>query len=202
MTTASRVTAAALCLTAVLGVSSCSSADAPPEPTATTNSTQPEPAAPEPTEPATPEVVIPTEPGDLVPADQIDAAREAGVTVYVSPNGDGNGIVVDPDATLPEELIAEVETVEGMPQNATQHAEHLGLLGDVLDAHDDAGTQVIAIIGFAEVTGNSAEITGYVAVGSAATGKFTVRGAKGEVLAAAQAHAAANPGTTIVDLTD
>ncbi|WP_156250803.1 hypothetical protein [Pseudactinotalea terrae] len=206
---AKKTIATVLGLAVAATLAACSSSPDPEPPSSPTATVEPttEPAAdpttPAPTEPATPEVVIPTEPGDIVPADQIDAAREAGVAVYVSPTGDGSGIVVDPDAELPEELIAEVETVEGIPTDAGHLAEQLGSLDDILTAHNEAGTKVIAIAAMANVTSSSAEIIGYNAVGTEATGMFQATGdTKAEALAAAEAYAAANPGTTIVDLTD
>ncbi|WP_156250802.1 hypothetical protein [Pseudactinotalea terrae] len=206
MSTTRKATAAVVCLTALLAASACSSTTQEPDPT-TSAVPQAAPSAeatetPEPTQEPTPEVVIPSEAGAVVAPELVEQARDAGVALYVSPTGDGNGIVVDPDATLPEELINEVETVEGVPTDAGHLAEQLGLLTEILYAHDDAGTKLIAIAAMANVTGSSAEIIGYSAIGSAATGTFDASGGKAEVLAAAQAYAAANPGTTIVDLTD
>jgi len=186
-------------------LAACSSSPTPEPTTTPTVTVEPteEPTTPSPTEPATPEVIIPSEPGEVVPADQIDAAREAGVAVYVSPTGDGSGIVVDPEAALPEELITELESVDGIPQNMSDLSAQLDALGNILYAHDDAGTKVIVIFAITKVTGTSSEVTGYTAIGSAATDSFEVTGgSKSEALAAAQEFAAANPGTTVIDLTD
>jgi len=201
MRAATTTAAATLCLLATLAAGACS-APSSQSPATTAQPAQTEPAALEPTEEPTPDAVISTELGAIVPADQIDAAREAGVAVYVSPTGDGSGIVVDPDATLPEELITEVEAVEGIPTDAAHYGQQLGSLTDILEAHDEAGTKIIAIVAMANVSGTSAQVTGYTAIGSAATGTFDASGGKAEVLAAAQAYAAANPGTTVIDLTD
>src|SRR4051794_33562703 len=56
--------------------------------------------------PAAPVISLPDVPllpvaGDTIPADAVDATREAGLDVFVSPRGDGSGIVVDPRAPLP-----------------------------------------------------------------------------------------------------
>ncbi len=40
--------------------------------------------------------------GESVAAGDVDSAREAGASVYVSPRGDGSGLVVDPTAPLPQ----------------------------------------------------------------------------------------------------
>ena len=86
------------------------------EPVATAEPAEPTtPATPEPTEAATPEPVIPTAAGEIVPADMIDAAREAGASVYVSPNGDGSGLVVDPAAGLPEQVLADITALPSQP---------------------------------------------------------------------------------------
>lgn len=62
-------------------------------------STEPmaEEATPEPA-PAPPVVVV----GDTVAPAEVDLVRQAGSSVYVSPRGDGTGLVVDPAATIPQ----------------------------------------------------------------------------------------------------
>ena len=71
------------------------------------------------------------------------------MAVYVSLAGDGSGIVVDPDTTLPEDLVIELETIEGVPTDAGHLAEQLGSLDSILTAHNEAGTKVIAIFAMA-----------------------------------------------------
>lgn len=48
-----------------------------------------------------PQVVVPAV-GEPVSADQVEAVREAGGNVYVSPRSDGSGIVIDPAAPIPQ----------------------------------------------------------------------------------------------------
>lgn len=201
------ITAAALSIAFAATIAACGTGKPPVviDPTPSVSATaEPTTEAPtqSPTEPATPTVVIPTEAGAIVTADLIEQARAEGVAVYVSPTGDGNGIVVDPSAGLPEQLVAEVEAVEGVPTSAGHFNEQLSSLNEILSAHEAAGTKVIAIFAMANVSANDATVIGYAAAGTAATGKFQASGSKGDVVAAAQAYAAANPGTTVIDLTD
>jgi hypothetical protein len=197
------ITAAAICIAVAATITACGTSDPEPEVTDTpTASASAEPTV-GPTEPATPEVDIPTEAGAVVTADLIEATRAAGVAVYVSPTGDGNGIVVDPAGTLPEQLVAEVEFVQGIPTSAAHFSAQLGSLNDILTAHDTAGLKVIAIFAMANVSATSAEVIGYAAAGTKATGGYQGSGkSKDEVLSAAQTYADANPGTTVIDLTD
>ncbi|QAY63522.1 hypothetical protein ET495_09990 [Xylanimonas allomyrinae] len=53
----------------------------------------------------------PTAVGDVVAPYRVDAARAAGASVYVSPHGDGTGLVVDPDGPLPTEVRSDMDTV-------------------------------------------------------------------------------------------
>lgn len=105
LTTAGAVGALALAFL----VSGCSSAEAPPAPAPTPSVSATGAAVPEPTvEPVAVEAPAPVA-GDTVPADEVATLRESGLSVYVSPNAGGEGVVVDPTAPLPELVIADVE---------------------------------------------------------------------------------------------
>ncbi|RZS62950.1 hypothetical protein [Xylanimonas ulmi] len=53
--------------------------------------------------------------GESVSFHYIEAVRATGASVYVSPRGDGGGLVVDPDGPLPDQVRADIEAV---PQRA------------------------------------------------------------------------------------
>lgn len=91
-------------------VSGCGSADAPPTPApAPSVSATDAPATPEPTvEPVAVEAPAPVA-GDTVPADEVETLRESGLSVYVSPNAGGEGLVVEPGVALPEVVVNDIE---------------------------------------------------------------------------------------------
>lgn len=100
-------TIATLAVLAGLALTGCASNDEPlevttPTPTATVTESgsadDVQTDAPEP-EPAAPTV------GDTVAAADVDAARDAGLAVFVAPNGDGSGVVVEPGYNLPQSVI-------------------------------------------------------------------------------------------------
>lgn len=62
-----------------------------------------------PTATATTPAAAPTA-GATVPAAQVAAVRAAGAHVYVSPNGSGDGLVVDPSAALPAVVVADTHS--------------------------------------------------------------------------------------------
>lgn len=121
----------ATAITAALLLAGCSTdiegqANPIQEPTQETEEVQ----EPEPEEEPTEEADIteveqepePLEPGDIVAEDEVQAAREDGATVYVSPNGGGTGLVIDPEATeLPDQVRQDVEALPGRPgQDASE----------------------------------------------------------------------------------
>ncbi len=201
------ITRAVTTLALAATLAACSTPDEAVVPTPTETTTQEptsEPTTPSPTDPATPDVVIPTEVGSVVTADQIEAAREAGVAVYVSPNGDGNGIVIDPTAPLPEAVVSDAEAIDGVVADSAgmfEQGEHLYAMRLSLD---EAGVPAIFIIAVGEVSGTSFTITGYTTMANRLVSGFAkvTNGSKGDAVSAAQAYASANPGTTVFDLTD
>lgn len=116
------------------------------EPVATAEPAEPTaPSTPAPTEAATPEPVIPTAAGEIVPADMIDAAREAGASVYVSPNGDGSGLVVDPAAGLPEQVQADITALPSQPSTMQDFSDLSVARGAQHTAMKDAGIKAFHI---------------------------------------------------------
>ncbi|KQT98363.1 hypothetical protein ASG53_11930 [Sanguibacter sp. Leaf3] len=47
--------------------------------------------------------------GDAVPADAVEELRAEGVSVYVSPNSGGEGLVVEPGVALPEIVVNDIQ---------------------------------------------------------------------------------------------
>ncbi|WP_163275555.1 hypothetical protein [Cellulomonas iranensis] len=93
-------------------LSACGPAAAPTTltPSATTD-TASTPAATPPVD--TPSAVpTPLEAGSAVPAADVESARAAGATVYVSPAGDGTGVVLDP-AVAAEPVVADLIAAGG-----------------------------------------------------------------------------------------
>jgi hypothetical protein len=77
--------------------------------------------------------------GDTVPADAVDATRDLGLSVYVSPSGDGSGVVIDPSAPLPDAVTAEIDAVNaprGDVVAATSQFAERTALREALDAAD------------------------------------------------------------------
>lgn len=149
----------------------------------------------------TPPPSVPTEPGATVPADQIEQARDAGAKVYVSPNGDGSGVVVG-DGSY-EAIIADAAPIPGTVSGLDTLRQQGEMLNDLALATDEAGVGVIFIIAAGKVSVDSFVQDGYTAFGNNVASAFApVSGSKSAVLGAAQAFAAANPGTTVIDLTD
>jgi hypothetical protein len=103
------------------------------------------PSTPAPTEAATPEPVIPTAAGEIVPADMIDAARAAGASVYVSPNGDGSGLVVDLAAGLPEQVQADITALPSQPSTMQDFSDLSVARGAQHTAMKDAGIKAFHV---------------------------------------------------------
>lgn len=139
--------------TLVLATTSCSPGDSTPpsgsDPVVTATATPaPEHTAPEVEAPA-PEAEAPevtTEVGASIPADQVEAARAAGAHVFVSPRGDGSGLIVDPSGTLPDAVRADLEHVASIQ---VTDGESFGVQNDArfyLDqAMNDAGLSAFVV---------------------------------------------------------
>ncbi|GEL48039.1 hypothetical protein CHO01_31550 [Cellulomonas hominis] len=176
--------------------------DATPRPS-TTASTEPEPrATPAPTEAATPEPVVPTEPGAIVPADMVEAARAAGALVYVSPNGDGAGVVIE-TGVMPDAVVADAAAAPRTIGGMSDVGAVLNTVDGIWRALDDAGVPALFIIPSGAATDGAFMPDGFSVKGStlAVGAPQVVRKPKADVLAAAEAYIAANPGTLLIDLT-
>lgn len=110
-------TALAATVAATLMPAGCTSSTADPAPEAPTAAAAAPARAAEPTPEPAPEPEPVTDVGATVPPDLVESSRDAGAAVYVSPNGDGTGIVIDPTIT-PAQLVADVEPIDGQrPQH-------------------------------------------------------------------------------------
>ncbi|WP_409142032.1 hypothetical protein [Cellulosimicrobium sp. RS] len=144
---------------------------------------------------------MPTGVGETVPADLVDAARAAGARVYVSPNGDGTGVVVD--GTAPEVAVADAHAIDGAPSDVEAVFAQGDQLTEVAVAFDAAGLRVIVIIPAGQVDATSMRVTGYTTMPNKLVTDFqrVINGSKAAAVGAAEAYAAAHPGTLVVDTT-
>lgn len=208
-TTTTRITA--LALAGVLLVAGCSS-DTGQDTTPTAETTAPtlEATAPA-TEPAvdeTPEVEVPTEIGATVPADQVDAARDAGAAVYVSPNGAGEGVVIDPTVT-PGPLVEDTAPIDAAaPSTLDDFDEVLGQLSEVDRAAEAAQTGVFVLMAAPDYGPDGSLISSQYSIGMVGyvaghtPGGNNIRPTKEAAIAAVQHLIDQNPGYEIIDLTD
>ena len=141
-----------------LSTAGCSSDDTPGPPsdsgpvvTAPVETPQPEHTAPE---VEAPEVV--TEVGATIPADQIAAARAAGAQVYVSPRGDGAGLIVRPGDPLPDEVRADIESILSTPDQMSSVEDFNNALAGYREksaALRDAGLSAFVVAPFIQIGG-------------------------------------------------
>ncbi|WP_456789844.1 hypothetical protein [Cellulomonas sp. P5_C5] len=140
-------------LAAGLALSGCGPAANAPEPpvAAAVKAPEPAPTTPEPTvAPIT--VVV----GTVVPATDIEAVRAAGGNVYVSPRGDGTGLVVDPAATIPQVVyddmfVTSVASVTAEQLAAEQTSAEPDMDGPVSDAVVAANFRLFVVYPFIRV---------------------------------------------------
>jgi len=201
---------AALTMAAALLVTGCQSTG-DTEATPTVEATTPALEATEPAVEETPEAgPVPTEVGATVPADQVDAAREAGAAVYVSPNGDGTGVVIDPEAGTPQAVVEDFERADGTAApSLEEYAEQMSTVSAIGQAGAAAGTYVFALIGAPSYGSDGSLVAAQytvVAFGPEpldveAGGDFR-RPTKEAAIAAARPFMDQVPDATLVDLTD
>lgn len=209
-----RTTAAVLFGVCTLALITGCSTDAPPPaaPTPSISVTE-SPAEPAPTvDPVAVEAPAPVV-GDTVSADAVDTLRAEGVSVYVSPNSGGEGLVVEPGVVLPEVVVADLTTLSAPAAPADKAAfsakaeKETALREEV----KKAGLSVL----FLTYTGDyaaSGELTGSGYVVNShnvanARAFFSSAGrtdapTKAGALANAQPLLDSNPGITLIDLTN
>ncbi|WP_028049446.1 hypothetical protein [Cellulomonas sp. URHD0024] len=91
------------------------------------------------------DVPLPPAVGDTVPAFAVEATREAGASVFVSPSGDGSGLVIDPAAPLPDAVVAEIDAVNRPTSDLGAATAQLAARTAVRDALDEADTSVLVL---------------------------------------------------------
>lgn len=91
------------------------------------------------------EVPPPPVVGDTVPASAVDATRDAGLSVFVSPSGDGSGLVIDPYAPLPTVIAAELDAVNEPMTDLEDAAQQLVRRSAMRAALDAADTSVLVV---------------------------------------------------------
>ncbi|GIG29500.1 hypothetical protein [Cellulomonas marina] len=157
--------------------------------------------------PASP--AIDTSVGALVPQGDVDAAREAGAAVYVSPRGDGSGVVIDVAAGLPAQAEADVRAVAGgIPVDVMSFGQQNLDRAANARAMEDAGVGAFIVIRAPQFEQGKAVSAQYVVLthGAIAGAKEaiaanpnTIRDSAAEAIAAKQALIDANPGAPIID---
>lgn len=203
-------TALAATVAATLMPAGCTSSTPDPAPEAPTAAAAAPARAAEPTPEPAPEPEPVTDVGATVPPDLVEASRDAGAAVYVSPNGDGTGIVIDPTIT-PAQLVADVEPIDGnAPSTMEGFSDQQGELVRVDDEAEAAGTGVFVLIGAPsygpsgtlESFGYRIGMVGEVVGHSEDKPVNRIRPTKSAAIAAAQELIDLNPGYEIIDLTD
>ena len=200
---------AALIAALGLTLTACSADAETPAPTVTQSA---DPTV-EPTAQATPETPPAAFVGDTIAADQIDTVREAGLSVYVSPNGGGEGLVVDPAAPLPEVVVADLEMLS--EPDASPDLDAFSARGVAINAQYDEMTASGLSAFYIKRTGNydaDGTLTGSAFVVStmnvpgardfAASAGDTRSNTKAGAIANLQEFMDANPGVPLIDLAD
>lgn len=211
--------ATAATFAAVLVLTGCSNGSTPETTPATPTATSPAPVETvTPTEAPTPDVIIPTEApapvaGDAIPADKVEELRESGVSVYVSPNAGGEGLVVEPGVALPEIVVNDIaaNSIPAAPANKSEFAAQTAKVKAQIDEMRAADLSVLYIT----YTGDyavSGELTGsgYVVTSmnvDNARAFFSSAGrtdapTKEGALAKVQPLIDSNPGIMVIDLTN
>lgn len=192
----------------------CSAATAEaPSPTSTATAEPTATEAPAPAETTAPEEVPAPVVGDTVAAAEVAALRESGLAVYVSPNGAGDGLVVDPVAPLPEVVISDIETHSD--PHAPADIDEFGVRGAAEDAQstemEAAGLSTLFIVRTGSYGPDGALTgSGYVVASmnvANARAFFTAAGdtrsdTRSGAIANAQGLIDSNPGIALIDLTD
>lgn len=147
--------------------------------------------------------------GDTVPANAVAATRTAGLSVFVSPRGDGSGVVIDPNAPPPPAIVAELDAVYGTRSDGREVPEQLIPQAALLDALDAAGTRVLVLYATPAVAahGYTQDVT-YAIVGNqeaplefATSHWLQARPTRDLAVAAWRPFLSANPQYQLVDTT-
>ena len=163
---------------------------------------------------AVPDVHLATAPlsvGDTAPADAIEAIRAEGMSVFVSPTGDGSGVVVDPSAPLPESVLAEIDAVNEPVSSvdvgsATARLAARTALRAALDAADTSVLVLYATPAFdeaGEMTGLTYGIAGdqEAPLEFATSRRLLLSPSRDHVVASWSPFLAAHPQYSLVDTT-
>lgn len=214
MKTVTRLAAAGIGVLAALTTSACSDPDPGPEPSPpvmedpTPPDSNAEVEAPEATETEEPDPEPPAV-GDVVDAGDIEQARELGADVYVSPTGDGTGVVIDPSEGTPEVIVRDVEAAPSAAQDTlAESGEAMAASVDLNDAIVESGSGAFMLteaphflgselVGIQFIVYPFGEFDGvedYIA-------EITPRDSESQAIADAQPYMDANPGFTFIDAT-
>lgn len=215
MKTATRVAAATIAAFAALTMSACSDPEtgvqpsAPPSQSAT-EPPQTEPADEEPAEVEATEEPVDPDVGDIIAADEIEQARDTGAAVYVSPTGDGTGVVIDPRDETPEVILRDVEAVPSVASTSMEDGGRLAQQRVELNrAIVDAGSGVFMLTEAPHYVGLELAGVDYVVY---AFGDFEqldeykadpdiIQSTKSAAVEAAQPYMDANPDFAFIDAT-
>ncbi len=193
------------------GLTACTGGTAAtPEPESTPSSEPTtEPVVDEPTaEPTTEAPPFPTEAGAAIPLDQVEAARAAGIPVYVSPHG-GNGVVVQPGQPLPAQVVNDFEAAYGgpLPESTSQWQASRDALTAVSNEFAKTGVPSIRFQKIPTYDGNTvtrirySAFVGNVPAAREYNGSLTPSDTKEEALAKVQPWIDQFPGIQVIDLT-
>lgn len=214
MNTKTTTISVALTLAGALLLGACSSdVEAPaPAPSATATATA-EPTKPAPTDEPIIEApeVLPSM-GEVVTAEDIDKVRESGASVYVSPNGDGSGIVIDPAAALPEVIVQDVVAAGGgaeAPKDITEVGQRNVKIMPIVNELKAAGASAFYLV-YSGSYGSDGALKdwGYVVSSinvdgaqafNASLPALTYTKSKAEAIARVQPLMDANPGVQLID---
>lgn len=208
--------ATAATFAAVLVLAGCSNGSTPETTPATPTVTSPAPV--ETVTPTEAPTVEPTEApapvvGDAVPATEVEELRAEGVSVYVSPNAGGEGVIVEPGVVLPEVVVNDIasNSTPAAPANKDEFAAHAEKVTAQSAEMKASGLSVLYIryVGdysfSGELTG-SAYIVDAMNVANArdffGSAGRTDAPTKEGAIAKAQGLIDSNPGITVVDLTN
>lgn len=220
--TVKTTTVTALVLAGVLAVAGCSTSTPEPE------VTEVEVVDPTPTQTADtgdddvivdppeqePEPVVVPDAGTTVAADEVEALRDAGASVYVSPNGDGSGLILDPASTeLPAPVVDDIKSAHpATPPQTMEEFSERGLAAQTMNgAMEDADLSAFYLM-YAPNFGadNQLKSFRYVVLPynipdarewATAAGGDTRSDTKAGAIANTQSLMDANPGVPLIDTT-